>query len=327
LTVPKIVLNEGIDLFNLLITSPNFEEDKIKVIQNDIAYYLQNYAADPVNIAVSSIVPSIIFKSHAYERGSFGFPEDVAKLSAEDLKNYKSKFLTAGNAEVCIFGDVSEKEAAALADKIFSGVKFGKPSADNVEDVAIKLNSEVKKYYAEGPQSLILFVLKTERPLSEKRYAAMVLYRILGEGSIFKGRILSKLRTEKGLIYGGTVNNVDLNHSSYVLGRLQTDNSKVQNAIDSLKEIVKNLREKGIGESELQFAKNNIKGMMLVSLRTSEDLCDFYFNKKLQGFKRTALPEIMEKISQVKLEEVNSLAREILDENCMSFVVIGGQLI
>jgi zinc protease len=325
LTIPKIVLDKSVAIFNALITLPNFENDKVKIIQNEIVSYLQNYAMDSSGIASHSIIPSIIFKSHKYESGIFGSPEDFMQLSVEDLKNYKAKFLVTSNVEACVFGDISESEATLLIDKIFSGVEDGKPSPDNIADVVPQLNSEIKKYYAEGPQSLILFVLKTERPRSIKRHAAMLLYKILGEGYIFKGRILSKLRTEKGLIYSGAVHHIDWNHSSYVLGKLQTDNSKVLDTINLLKTIVKDLREKGINESELQFAKRNVKGSILVNLRTSENLCNFYFNKKLFGFDLNALSETIEKINGVILKEVNTLANSILDENNMSFVVIGGK--
>jgi predicted Zn-dependent peptidase len=39
------------------------------------------------------------------------------------------------------------------------------------------------------------------------------------------------------------------------------------------------------------------------------------------------LSEIMEKIDKVTLEEVNSLAAEIFDENNMPFVIIGGNAV
>jgi zinc protease len=322
LTAPKIVLGKAVALLNVSLTSPNFEEDKVKLIQNGIGGSMQNYAANPTDLAFSAIIPSIIFKSHDYENGIFGLPEDFMKLSIDDLKDYKSKFLTVSNAEICIFGDISENEAISLIDGIFSKIKNGEPATDDIKDIEPQLNSQTKKYYADGPQSSIFFVLKTERPTSDKRFAAAILYRILGEGLVFKGRILSKLRTEKGLIYSGNAYSVDLKHSSYIFGELHTDNSKVQEAINLLKSIIKDLREKGITESELQFAKNNINGKLLVSLRTSEDLCRFYFHKKLQGFGTNALSETIEKINQVTLTEVNSLAAKILDKD--EFVVIGG---
>jgi zinc protease len=322
LTAPKIVLEKAVVLLNVSLTSPNFEEDKVKLIQNGMGGSMQNYAANPTDSAFASIIPSIIFKSHSYENGIFGLPEDFTKLSIDDLKNYKSKFLTVANAEVCVFGDILESEAISLIDKIFSKIENGEPATDDIRDTEPQLNSEIKKYYADGPQSSIFFVLKTERPMSDKRSAAAILYRILGEGLVFKGRILSKLRTEKGLIYSGNAYSIDSKHSSHIFGELHTDNSKVQNAIDLLKSIIKDLKEKGITEPEFQFAKNNIKGKLLVSLRTSEDLCRFYFHKKLLGFGTNALSETIEKIDHVTLAEVNSLAAKILDENV--FVVIGG---
>ncbi|MDR2724374.1 MAG: insulinase family protein [Holosporaceae bacterium] len=323
-TSPKIVLDEAIFLLNMAITSPNFEEDKVKIIQNSIGSSLQNYAASPSEIAFSSMIPARIFKHHAYGYGKYGSPENFMKISIEDLKYFKSKFIVRSNAVVCIVGDISKEEAASLVDKVFQGVEKGEASQDHIEDIAPELDSEVKKYYADGPQSSIFFVLKSEPPQSAKRYAVMILYKILGEGQVFRGRILSKLRTESGLIYGGTVHYVDMKHANYILGELRTDNSKVMETIDLLKVIIKDLRENGISESELQFAKNNIKGRMLVGLRTSENLCSFYFYKKLQGYKTAVLEETIQRICRVQLEEVNSLAKEMLDENKMPIIVIGG---
>jgi predicted Zn-dependent peptidase len=324
LTAPTTVLKQSATLFNIAIKSPNFEEDKVKIIQNSVMCFIQNHAANPEQIASSSILPSIIFKLHDYESGEFGYPEDFMKLSIKDLKNYKAIFLVTSNAEVCVYGNISEAEAIALVDQVFSGIEKRTKSEDKIKDVTLQQKSETKKYYADGPQSSVFFVLKTERPLSAKRYAALLLYRILGEGGAFKARILSRLRTEKGLIYSGGVSTIDLNHASYIFGSLKTDNSKVQSTIELLKVILKELREKGINESELQFAKNNIKGSMLVKLRTSDAICSFYFNRKLQGLGTMMLSDTIEKIDKVSLKEVNAIANEILDENNMLFLVIGG---
>ncbi|MDR0678471.1 MAG: insulinase family protein, partial [Holosporaceae bacterium] len=51
LTIPKIVLNEAASIFNALIASPRFENDKVKIIQDEVVSYLQNYAIDSENIA------------------------------------------------------------------------------------------------------------------------------------------------------------------------------------------------------------------------------------------------------------------------------------
>jgi zinc protease len=154
--------------------------------------------------------------------------------------------------------------------------------------------------------------------------AARVLMRILGGRGLFKSRIMSTLRTKLGLIYGGYVSMKDLNHASYAIGVLKTDNSKVEQAIATLRAIVKDLRENGITGSELEFAKSNIIGAKIVELRTAASMCSFYFSSMLAGYGTNAVSEILDAIRNVTLDDVRKLAKETLDENNISIVIIGG---
>ncbi|MDR2766078.1 MAG: insulinase family protein [Holosporaceae bacterium] len=324
MTSPKIVLDEAIGLFREALASPVFEKDKVTKIQNELAYSLQNYAANPVGVAFGILIPPVIFQSHPYENGDYGRAEDFLKLSTEDLREYGAKFLVTANAEACVFGDVTEKESISLLDKVFSGIKAGRRAPDNLRDVTPMLISAIGRYYADGPQSTIVFVLKNEKQSSPKRAAAVILHRILGGNGLFRSRLMSELRTKLGLIYGEFMVPVDLNHANYIFGMLQTDNSKTTLAVQALKKVIGNMRKKGITEKELEFAKNNIKGTLLVGLRTSRDLCQFYFEKMLNGLGPKALSDFLEKIERVTLAEVNQLARELLDEDHLSLIIIGG---
>ncbi|MDR0677498.1 MAG: insulinase family protein [Holosporaceae bacterium] len=324
-SAPKLTYEEAAGLFNKSIISPSFEEKKVKIAQDMEADFLSSLAANPMEVAYYSILPSIIFKSSPYSYGIYGSAENFVKLSINDLKEYKKRFLRIDNSEICISGNLSEKEAASLVDKILFQVEKNTELKDCIEDVVPIITADVKKYYAEGPQASILFVQKAERPLSPKRCAAKIIFKILGEGGVFKGRILSELRTKKGLIYNGSIGVIDLKHASYALGYLQTDNSKIQEAIATLKSIIKNLRKNGITQEELKFARDNMKGKMLVELRTSGKLCNFYMWRKLNGLGTNALEEIMSEVDNVTLSEVNSLAKEMLNENKMTFIVVSGE--
>ncbi|MDR1560834.1 MAG: insulinase family protein, partial [Holosporaceae bacterium] len=324
MTAPRIVLKEAIELFGMLMSSPTFEKDKVRKIQNEIGYSMQNYAITPAETAFYTLAPALIFPSHIYKYGLHGNSEHFMKLSIDDLVKYKKKFLVIKNAEACICGNIDENEAVSLLNNVLRGIEKGEPAQDNIPDISPQLTPKITKYYVEGPQSVVIFILKNEKPLSSQKPAISILYRILGEHSSFKSKIMSELRTKQGLIYGGTIIPVDLNHANYAFGVLQTDNSKAQKAIESIKTIINKLRENGITPDELQFAKNNIKGTLLVRLRTSGELCQFYFGKMLDGFKTNALSDYLERTSKVTREEVNHQAKEILDEEKMSFILIGG---
>ncbi|MDR1375240.1 MAG: insulinase family protein [Holosporaceae bacterium] len=324
MTAPKIVMTEAAELLNVALSSPIFDRDKVKEIQDGIGYSIQNYALNPVVSALHIFVPSIIFKSHAYESGTQGSSENFMKLSIDDLKKYKEKFLVTANAEACIFGDVSEKEAISLLDRVLFKIEKGQPAEDHVPDTTPLLSSEIVKYYAEGTQSAIIFITKNEKPLSHRRAAAMILYRILGENCLFKSRIMSELRMKQGLIYSEFMVPIDLNHANYIFGVLLTDNSKVSQTMAALTKVIKNLRENGVTNEELEFAQKNITGSLLVGLRTSGDLCDFCLKRMIDGVSLDRLFYFLKEVAEAQLEDVNKLAKDLLDENNMSWLVIGG---
>jgi zinc protease len=323
MTTPKIVLEEAAALFNAYLNEPTFEKDEVKRIQRHLATSLQNYAENPDIAASRMFLPALIFKSHPYESGNYGTAEDLMMLSIDDLEKYKSDFLTTANAEACICGDLSEEEAKILLDKIFRNVPKGAPAKNTVPDTDPIIESVMKEYYDQAPQSTIIFALKTVRNRSPDCYVAMVLSSILG-GGIMKSRIIAQLRTKEGLIYSGYARIVCMNHADFIIGALKTDNSNVKKAIGSLKMVVADLRENGITESDLAFAKSNINGSLLVSLRTSRDLCRFYFARMQLGDGADALKNMLKGINAVTVEDVNALAKKTLDENNITFVIIGG---
>lgn len=324
LITPTIVSEKAIILLNTILREPKFEEDKVKIIQDSFVGALQNYAANPTGMLDHKFIPSIIFQSHQYENGDFGSAEDFAKLSIEDLKKYKDKFIVANNVEACIFGDVSEKKAIQLIDKVFEKIKDGKTAEDFILDTEPKLDFIQKKYYAQGPQSTIAFALRCARPKDVDIYTATIVSAILGNPPLFKTRIMGILRSKFGYIYGGRVTVVHQNHVSYMLGILQTDNKKVDKAIATLRNIIKDLREKGITEDELKFLKGYIKGSMMVQFRTSGKLCNFYFSEMMRGRGVNAFNERLNGINNVTLNEVKNFCKENLDENNIPFVIIGG---
>ena len=319
---PKIVSAEAVSLIQTFFSSPKFPKAEIEKIKNAISYRLENYQVNPIQWCKSVLFPKLLFKNHPYGN-SIAAPENVLKLNDADLKSFHKKYIVRSNVELCIFGDISEKEAIKLADRILYSIPKGKKAQDNIPDIEPTLENFNKKYHIEGPQSYIVFALPNILKNSDQKFAASILYLILGGGS-FKSHIMKKLRSELGLIYYGGVNKIEKKHSCFEIGLLQTSNSNTTAAIDNIESLLKNLKEKGISPKELDFAKNNIKGQFLVNLRTSGDLCYFYIMKKLQGHSTDALEEVLRGIDAVTLDQVNSLANQILDEENIPIVIMGG---
>lgn len=320
---PKIVSDEAINLFLITLNSPKFEKKEVEKKKQSLSYLLETYQNSPIWWYQNVMMPKMLFEDHPYRDG-LGNAEDVLKLNKTDLKKFHEEHIVLDNVELCIFGDLSEDESVKLADKILKNISRKKESVDKIKDAKAKFQNFSQKLHYEGPQSYILFALPNILKPSEKMFAATVLYLILG-GDSFKSKIMSKLRSDLGLIYGGGTDKIRYKHASVEIGFLQTSNKNIDSAISEIKSILKQLKEKGISQEELDFAKSNIKGLFLVGLRTAEDLCYFYMTKKLQGCSVNVLEEFLQGIDSVNLEQVNSVAKELLDENKLPIVVIGGK--
>lgn len=320
---PKIVSDEAISLFLLALNSPKFEKKEVEKKKISLSYLLETYQVAPLFWYMNVMMPKVLFADHPYRDG-LGNSEEVLKLNRTDLEAFHKKYIVRNNVELCIFGDISEADAIKLADKILANIPQGKESFDNISDTEVKLQNFSRNYYYEGPQSYVIFSLPNFLKFSEKKFASIVLYLILG-GDSFKSRIIKKLRSDAGLIYSGGLHTVGLKHAIFSIGVLQTSNKNVDTTISEIKHILKQLKEEGISQEELDFAKSNIKGTFLVNLRTAEDLCSFYMSKKLQGYSIDVLEEFLQGIDSVNLEQVNLVAKELLDENKLPVVVIGGK--
>lgn len=320
MTVPSINREEAFKLLLEAIYYPKFEEREVKEIQQSMAYSLQDFTSNPVHTAYSVLIPAAVFKNHPYSRGNYGKTEEILKVSIKDLKEFRENYFTKNNIELCIWGDVSKRNATDLADKITSSLSR-KTVQDNVREVSPQLTEGTTKYYADGSQTTIIFVMNSVPMLSKQRYACHLLYRILGENGSFMGRILSNLRSEKGLIYSGGVKLIDRLHSNYALGYLFVDNNKVFEAIDAMKKILDELCKNGISQEELDFAKENFKGSLAVDLRTSRLICGWFFGNAVKGLPVSFLNDLLKGIDAVTLEEINVLARNLLDK--AKFIVIG----
>ncbi len=318
---PKIVSAEAISLIQTMFSSPEFPKSEIEKEKNSLSYLLENYQVAPIFWFKNIMMPKMLFKDHPYGDG-LGKSEDILKLTNSDLKSFHKKYIVRANIELCIFGNISETEAVKLADQILSSIPKGEKAQDKIPDIEPSLKNFIGKYHIEGPQSYVLFALPHVKN-SEQKFAASILYRIFGGGH-FKSKIVEKLRSELGLIYYGGVNKIEQKHSCFGLGVLQTSNKNTNAAISEIKRILKQLKDEGISQEELDFAKSNKKGTFLVNLRTSEDLCRFYMSKKLQGYSTNVLEEILKGIDSVTLEQINSFAQKFLDEKNIPIVVIGG---
>ena len=132
---------------------------------------------------------------------------------------------------------------------------------------------------------------------------------ILGSSG-FGSRMMEEIRVKKGLAYSAYSRfNINKTHS-YFSGYLQTKVETGEEAVASVKEVVKTFLEKGVTQEELSSAQQFLLGSEplrneTLSQRLNRAFHEYYNNRPL-GYTK----EKLKKIEAIKLDELNAFIKK-----------------
>jgi predicted Zn-dependent peptidase len=153
------------------------------------------------------------------------------------------------------------------------------------------------------------------------RYTSYVLNTILGGG--MSSRLFQEIREKRGLAY-----TVYSYQSSYLdtglfMIYMGVGEDSTEQAISLVIQELKRLRDEPIGDTELQAAKEQLKGNMLLASENTDNRMtrlaksEIYFNKFI------TIEEVLKNIDKTTSEAVGNLAREIFQSEYLSLAVLG----
>jgi zinc protease len=153
-------------------------------------------------------------------------------------------------------------------------------------------------------------------------YAATVMNQILG-GDTLSSRLGTEIRDRLGLTYGI--------YSYFQAGMvpgpflitMQTAPEDADRAIASTLTLLKQIREKGVTESEVATAKRSLTSSYPVALANPDDLASTILMNAVYGLDANEIREYTEKISAVTLAQVNAAITEFLHPDRMVIVTAG----
>lgn len=159
-------------------------------------------------------------------------------------------------------------------------------------------------------------------PIDHKdRYAAYVLNAVLG-GSV-SSRLFHEVREKRGLAYsiysylstysdGGTL-------TVYAASRPR----EAPRVVELTTREIRRLRASGLDRKELQRAKNQMKGNVMLSLESSHSRMHKLAKDELSRGRHASLEEILEDIDRVSDDQVSRLGSELLDSRYLAVTALG----
>jgi zinc protease len=302
-----------------VLQNANFPEQKFELSRQRALTSLKLELDSPSAVARKKFQQTIYPQNHPFT--IFPTAQTLKQLTAKDLQTFYSQHYLPSNTILAIVGDFKVPEIKRLLDN-----SLGKWSLSAKK---IKLNYPVAQFPVKQvlvnpslpgkTQAITLMGNKAIDRKDPRYYSALVLNQILG-GDTLSSRLGTEIRDRQGLTYGI--------YSSFAAGQkfgtfsisMQTAPEDAGKATQSTIALLKDLQTKGVTAAEVANSKRSISSNYNVDLASPDEIAGATLGNAIFGLNPNEISEFTKKIQAVTLEQVNQVAKELIQPD--RFVII-----
>ena len=308
----------ALDVLFQLVRHPLIEASEIEKERLVVLEELAMVADSPAQTA-DLLLDSLIWPGQPLGRDIAGSVESVGQLSTDSLTGYMREQYVPNNVVVAVAGNITHDEVVSAVQDGLGEWRPGKPATWRPVTQADGQRCAVKyKTTEQAHMSMALHGLSLTHP---DRHALSFLSIILGEG--MSSRLFVELREQRGLAY---------DVSAYAMNLLDTGTFNIftgvdpKNATKALQVIfdeLERLASGGPDGDELVKARELSKGQLLLRLEDTRAVAGWIGAQELLLDRVRTVDDAVAEIEAVTLEDLQRLARQILDLRHMHLAIVG----
>lgn len=312
--------DEAFELLHLALSEPRFDADAVARIRAQILAGIAAGANNPGRIAQQTFWEAT-FPDHPYARRVEGTVESVGTITEDDLRTFVSRRLARSELIVGVVGDITADELKGLLDSTFGDLPE-RAEAFTISRAEPAAAGEVIVVEKQNPQSRVVFGQKGLYRDDPDYYAALVLNHILGGGS-FTSRLYEEVREKRGLAYSVYSYLLPMDNAALWMGGAGTENATVSVSVELVRNQWANARAFGVSQEELDKAKSNLIGSFGLRFDNSSAIAGMLVGVQRRDLGIEYLNERNSLIERVTLEDVNRVAKRVLDPDALTVVIVG----
>ncbi|MGB2552470.1 M16 family metallopeptidase [Campylobacter sp. MOP51] len=302
-----------------LLKDPNFSEDILDKLKKLVIGEILSNESDFDYVARSAL-NELLYPNTSLARGSIGTKESVSKITLKEIKEFISSHLDLANLMIVFGGDVDLNELKL--EQILSGLSDGK--ARELKKLQTSQKMSQKFIIKPSQQAYIYFGAPFEVGIDE-RFKAKVASFILGESG-FGARLMEEIRVKRGLAYSAYARSGFMLSYSQISGYLQTKNESKDEAISVVKDEFDKFVKKGVTARELAQAKRFLLGSQPLRQETLFNRLNIAQGEVYNGFKIGSFKDELDKISKLKLSELNEFIASHDEITKLSFAMLYNEI-
>ena len=300
-----------------ILVNPRFDKGDLAKEKTVI---LEEFAMvdDTPDDIVTEMFAAQLWPDHPLGRPILGTRKALKAYAQADVRRFFRKVYVPSNLVLSIAGRITEKRAVELATRLFGSIPKGRANTKNVRPHAH--HGLVRKHKDTLSQTHLCLGSLGPSSIDANRFVGHILGTVLG-GSI-SSRLFQNVREKRGLVYSisaGLSGFVDTGSFSIYAA---TSKERVDRVLSLIGDEMKRLVDESVPRDELQRAKDNLKGGLMLSLEGSGSRMGALARGEIYHQRTISTKETLRAIDAVTSDKVAAMAQKIFSQK-MTLAVIG----
>jgi zinc protease len=266
------------------------------------------------------LLQETLYERHPYRLNVLGEEGTIQRITRRHLMKYYKRYALPQNMVLAIVGDIRWEETLSSVQAAFGGMRPAPfslpPIPQELKVQGIKKREEVVQ---EKEQAHIALGFLGAALPDQDRFPLEVLEAALGRQG---GRFFTQLRDREGLAYvTAFFVRSDLD-PGYLGVYLATSPPKVEQALQGIERVLREVRESGISPEELERAKAYLIGNYLIDRQGPLAMASAMAFDERYGLGGDFYHRYSRRIEQVQSEDVLRVARKYIDLDAYAFVIV-----
>jgi predicted Zn-dependent peptidase len=317
--VPDHHLETAMDVMGDMVFAPAFEEldAEREVVLEEIAMY-----DDAPQDLVHDLIAEAIFGDHPLGRPVIGTAEVISTIPRDAIAGYHGAMYTPANIVVAAAGNIDHEQVVELVGRALERRNGSAASAVNLRPPLVTPPPPNLRFQRKDTEQYHVCLGAPGISRSDRRrFAVSLLDAILGGSA--SSRLFQEIREKRGMaysVYSFVSQYTDTGQVGIYLG---TREENLAEALAIAAEQIGDLAGGNLPARELERAKENLKGRILLSMESTSTRMNRLGKSLITDSELLSLDRIVAEIDAVEAESVCELAAALLAADRLSAACIG----
>ncbi len=312
-------LHRALELLSDLFHRSRFDSKEVEKEKHVVLEEIRMVQDDPEDL-VQELHTAQVLGRHPLGRSILGREETIRGLRRQDLVAFIDAHYDPAQIVVAIAGNFDQRKLGAMVARYFGKGRNAKANrANGRRPPTVRGGVLVKQKRLE--QVHLCLGLRGIAAGHKDRYAVYALNSVLG-GSV-SSRLFQEVREKRGLAYSIYSFLSGYSDGGTITVYAATRPKEVDRVVDLVCREIRRIEAKGVERKELERAKNQMKGSLMLSLESSHSRMSKLAKDELTHGARTSLEEMVAHIDRVNQEQVFNVGRQLFALDRLAITGLG----